>query len=287
MYQSRKERLNKLKYSLDRGYYVLNILKQYHHDTQNKILIDAGCGFGNLAVVFAKHFKKVYAIDIGKEQIESTLALKRKFNLRNLYVYQGNLLELSSIVDEKVDIVHTSGVFEWLRLANTEQSAKTNQEKFLREVTKVIRNENSILYVGTENRLFPYFWIKDPHYKGYPFLTILPEKINDIILNIIKKEKYPVKIYSYWGLKSLLSHFFDTVHTYVALPHYQYVYEYSSIDDYKNIVNKSWKLIKYRNDLNYLQEATLYCFLIIGALKLTKIFSPNFIMIASKRKLRD
>ena len=38
--------------------------------------------------------------------------------------------------------------------------------------------KDAILYSGTENKLFPYFWIIDPHSSKAPLLAILPEKVS-------------------------------------------------------------------------------------------------------------
>ncbi|MBI9036158.1 MAG: class I SAM-dependent methyltransferase [Bacteroidales bacterium] len=69
------------------------VLKQTGDDASSGLLLDIGCGTGNLGGALAKHFKQITAIDLDGEM----LALARaKYNTSNLEFTEGSMLELES-----------------------------------------------------------------------------------------------------------------------------------------------------------------------------------------------
>lgn len=272
-----KTRLERLTQGLNRGNNLIKIFSKYKKNLENKNILDVGCGHGSLTIDFSKKFKEVYSIDGGEKEIQITK--KRTSKMKNVIVKLDNALEIKS-TSKKFDIIHLSGVFEWLRLGNEKKTANYCQKKFLHNIKKNMKN-NSILYSGTENKMFPYFWIRDPHNENWPFLVLLPELISDFVFKIFKKRKYHAKIYSYWTLKKMFCKEFKKVEFFIPIPHYQYVYEFANIHNKSEIILKC-NLVLTRKDLDFRMKISTLIIKYSAKIGIVKLLSPGFITIAQK-----
>ena len=285
MKNAEKERLKRLRIGEKRGVYVANVFKKYFDDLSNLKILDIGCGYGSLTLDFARMFKKVHSIDAADKEVAVTKKRVKENKLKNVTVAKDNALNIKSTKD-KFDVIHLSGVFEWLRLGDMNISASEAQDLFLKNIRNFLRNDKSILYSGTENKLFPYFWLRDPHFDKKPLFVLLPEKFADRLSLFLFRRKYPPKIYSYFALKRLFKEYFEKVDFYVPIPHYQYVFSFANINNKKEIVKQCRYVLK-NFRLDKLQRLTVYWILLTAKLGLIKLFAPGFITVARKpRKKR-
>ena len=273
----RNQRLKRLRKGKNRGKNVSEVFKLYHEDLSNKTILDVGCGHGSLTIDFAELFKEVHSIDKGERALNATR--KRTENYKNVTVREDNALNITT-TKKKYDIVHLSGVFEWLRAGNTKKTARQCHEQFLKNIKKNLKDQG-ILYSGTENLLFPYYWLRDPHNNKWPLLTLLPEKLNDALFKLIYNKKYIARIYSYPSLKKMYKKHYKEVDFYIPIPHYQYVYGFANINDRKNII-KECKKVQSKYKLDLMQKFTVSWIKNTARLGLIKLLTPGFITVAKK-----
>ena len=275
-----KHRLKRLTTGKNRGNNIMPLFKEHITQLDSKKILDVGCGQGSLTLDFAKEYQKVHAIDASKNEVQITTKRVKGKKLTNVTVAQDNALNLQT-TKEKYDAVHLSGVFEWLRAGNTKKTPKQVQQGFLKSIKKHM-NKEGILYSGTENKLFPYYWIKDPHNDGFPLMVLLPYWLSETIFNLFGK-KYIAKIYSYWTLKKMFKREFKQVDFYVPIPTYHYVYGYGHVNNPKQIVAECKRVLKEKK-LDKLQRATTKTIMMTAKLGLIKLFSPGFITVAKGKK---
>lgn len=276
------KRLKRLIEGKNRGNNIIPIFKLFYKDLSNLKILDVGCGYGSMTLDFAKKFRIVHSIDINDKEIKVTKSRVKKENLSNVRVKKDNALDIKS-TKEKFDVIHLTGVFEWLRYGNLSLTSSEAQQLFLNRIKKFMKDKNSILYSATENKLFPYFWIKDPHFRGWPLMVLLPEKVSDFISKLITGENYVPKIYSYWSLKKLFKKHFEEVYFYVPIPDYHFVFAFADINNRKEIIYKCKYVLKnYKLDL--IQKITIYWIIWTAYLGLVKLFTPGFIVVAKNIK---
>jgi len=273
-----KKRINRLIKGSGRGSNLITIFSVYVNNINKKSVLDIGCGFGAITLDFARNFKTVYSIDNGKKQISVTKERVKENKLKNVTVKRDNALNLKT--NKKFDVIHMSGVFEWLKLGKPNKKARYAQNMFLKNIKKHMK-DGAILYSGTENKMFPYFWINDPHYKMSPLTVLLPEGFSDWIFKVFRGKRYMPKIYSYWTLRKMFKRHFKKVDFLVPIPHYQYVFEFANINNKKEIIKKcNSALRKYK--LDPIQKFTIRWIRFWARLGLIKLFTPGFLTIARK-----
>ncbi|MBW2978008.1 class I SAM-dependent methyltransferase [Candidatus Woesearchaeota archaeon] len=275
----KSKRLERLIKGKGRGTSIIKVFEKYFKTLNDKKILDVGCGYGSLTIDFAKYFKQVHSIDAGDKPIKITRERVKKNKLKNVIIKKDNALYIKS-TKNKFDVIHLSGVFEWLRAGNLNKSAYECQNLFLKTIKKFMK-KNTILYSGTENKMFPVFWLKDPHNNKWPIVVLLPEKISDFIFKILKRKKYIAKIYSYWTLKKIFKNFFSTVNFYIPIPHYQYVYEFADINNKKEVIKKCNKVLK-EYKLDFKHKFSIEWIKFWARFGLIKLFTPGFITIAKK-----
>lgn len=82
---------------------ILNELKQYLVDTEDKVLLDYGAGSGLIGLELADQFNKVHLADVSSEMVE---VLDKKItldNTGNAEAHEMNLLEKDTLI--KADII--------------------------------------------------------------------------------------------------------------------------------------------------------------------------------------
>lgn len=273
------KRLRRLLVGEHRGDVVMEVFRKYFPDLSQRTVLDVGCGHGSLTISFAKRFKSVYSIDSNEQNVLKTKARTTKENLRNVTVTKENAVSIS-LTKKKFDVIHLSGVFEWLRAGNPRERARESQELFLKRIGKHMKR-NAILYSGTENRGFPYFWIRDPHYNGWPLLPLFPEWLADIIFRLFGKGPYMVRIYSFWTLRRMFRKEFSQVDFYVPIPHYQYVYGFAPVSNRKRLLEECRRVLREYN-LDFHQRFSVRWIAFFSFLGLIRFFAPGFITIARK-----
>lgn len=264
-------------YGVNRGKMMLNFVEEKIGSLQKLIVLDVGCGFGGIALKFSDSCRIVVAIEIDMNRIKLANARIKDVKKSNIYLIRANAAILP-FKSEIFNFVIMNGVLEWI--AKTpylhNENPQNVQRIALKEVYRVLNNENGKLYLAIENRLFLGYWLgmKDPH-SNLPFTTLLPRPISDLYSKIVKNEDYRTYIYSYLGLRKLLkSCGFDYLDFFVGIKSYQFPFEIKHINDRKGLLDA---FEKYMESKSYKIVAK-----IMVHLGLIKLLSHNFIVICSK-----
>ena len=100
-----REEENKYKFVSQGALKLEKALEEFNINIENKIALDMGASTGGFSeVLLLKNAKKVYAIDVGTNQISPKLT-----KWKNLYIYENtdirDVYKIPEIKDEKIDIV--------------------------------------------------------------------------------------------------------------------------------------------------------------------------------------
>ena len=265
-----------------RGEAMASFLKSKIGSLEGKEVLDIGSGAGGISIVFAKKCKRVVSLDSGSENIEFIKQRLDKENIDNIELLLGDATKLP-FASFEFDIVILNGVLEWVPYASGKDPFSL-QCKALREASRVLKKGGS-LYLATENRWYPFNFLRDPH-AHIPFVCILPRKMANFVSFIISKKPYENFIYSYGKLKRLIKDSgFSRVDLYAPLIHYQYPVIIKDLE-------KRCSLSKEDRDNLYLKYSEMkltkglkmkILFLrLVFWLKTTKMFIHGFIAIGYK-----
>lgn len=119
----------------------------------NRTVLDMGCGTGAFTIHAAKHFKKVYAVDVSKAMLRRARRKAKKANLDNIEFCHGGFLTYKHEA-EPVDAIVSSNVLHHLPdfwkligLKRLVQMLKTNGRLYLHDVVfsfDIVSYESSI-----------------------------------------------------------------------------------------------------------------------------------------------
>ena len=154
---------------------------------------------------------------------------------------------------------------------------RQSQINAILEAHRVLK-KNGLLLVGTENRFFPPFWIREPHNHA-PLLGLLPFSLANMLSQTFRGKYYFHRLIYNAEIKDLFKGF-TTIKTYVSIPHYQHTYEVVEIDRYASIVSACKRARK--NALTLKLKLMTYWIQSISYIHLTKLLTPNFIVVAKK-----
>lgn len=120
---------------------------------------------------------------------------------------------------ESFDVVILNGVLEYLgEGAGDPQGA---QRAALREFRRLLK-PGGLLYVGIENRLYPFYLPRDPH-SGLPLTSMAPRWLANVVSYALKRKPFTQYIHSAWGLERLHEEAgFSRTDLYVPVCTYQY-----------------------------------------------------------------
>jgi ubiquinone/menaquinone biosynthesis C-methylase UbiE len=141
--------------------------KQIHKDS---IVLDAGCGKGYNTSFFSSYAKKIYAIDLIKNNIQYA---KQKYPNDNVYFTIGDV-DNTCYIDNCFDVVYSCWVMEHLK----------NPQRFIDEIYRILKT-GGILIIWT------------PNIKCFSGLTskILPSRIERLLVNSFTKGGNPYPTY--------------------------------------------------------------------------------------------
>lgn len=262
-----------------RGKLFIKFIKKYLKNLSKCKVLDVGCKYGAFTFELAKEFKKVVGIDINVEILDKIKNKLRYF--KNVEIKEMNILN-TEFQDNSFDLVILEGVLEWVGFSNNEKSPNECQIKALKECKRILKNYG-ILYVGIENRLFPYFWINDPH-THTPLTVILPHFFSNILYSIVKKRYYGIQIYNFWKYKKMFMKVFKNCEIMIPIPHYKYLYDVSTFNRHE-LRNKIDNLSKHTKNLRRSYQLILKILKLFSLIGLLKLFSPNFIILCKKINL--
>ncbi len=113
------------------------IIKEYKKivNFKGKIILDAGCGTGRQTFQYAKIAKKVYALDLSKEQVAFIKNKIKKNKIRNIEPLFGRI-EKIPLKSNSVDIV--VGTF-------SVTSTMTDRKKAMKEILRVLKPKGKVI----------------------------------------------------------------------------------------------------------------------------------------------
>jgi len=159
-----------------------------HKNMKTAVVLDDGCGYGYNSLEFAKHAKKVFAIDINKKAVSNCIKLKKKHNCRNLFFQQEDG-ERVSFEDNFFDIVISYQVLEHV----------SNQKKYLSEAHRILK-PGGLIYLAVPNKLSPI----EVHFK-IPFMGIMPGFLADAFAKARGAKKFDVHSHTFHGTEKMLA----------------------------------------------------------------------------------
>jgi SAM-dependent methyltransferase len=109
--------------------------KYLYENSQNKIVLDYGCGIGSLTEKVAKsHPEKIVGIDISNISIDKAIARAKEYNLN--VEYKVDNCENSNLESNTFDLIYGSGILHHL---NLEKSAK--------EINRLLKKNGKMLFI--------------------------------------------------------------------------------------------------------------------------------------------
>ncbi len=267
---------HKINWDTYRGRLFVNYIQPYFKDVSKIKALDVGCRYGAFTFEMAKAFNFVVGIDIDTGAINKIKDKAHNYN--NLEITEGNILK-TEFKDESFDLVVLEGVLEWVGLSNPKISPTECQLQTLRECRRILKDKG-MLFCGIENKLFPLYWLRDPH-SHLPLTAILPRFLSKKLYALLRNRKYyGQQILSYWGYSKMFHKVYGNCSIMIPVPIYKYLYDISSFRA-KELREKSKKVLRIK-----LPRKTYIIFAlslrVLSLLHLTKL-ACNFIII-SKRK---
>ena len=205
------------------GRYAWKLLLDLPEDA---VLLDLGCGLGNLAHNLAPQVKQIYAMDLTWERLEFSRLRFSLFNPDdNIKLVAGGDGAYLPFPDNSLDCVTLSGVLEWIpdnpTLWNTEGSKlqrawsmvaaffgaknpRRIQVEFLKEIRRVLKPEGQ-LFIGIENRLnYEYFTGRPDHHSRLVGGALLPRFLANLYSIFKNRNPYRTYTHSRGGYQRLL-----------------------------------------------------------------------------------
>lgn len=160
------------------------------------VIVDAGCGAGELTVELAKKVKKIYAFDYSDSMLSEAKKKAEQIGLKNIEFSQSDVLDISKLsINDEIDAIYCNGVIQYLSLDQFND--------FISQSKHIIGEKGRIAIMNIPNGVFRDFYrmgvfhqktyISFPKYiKGYLHL-----KVKDAI-NKLKSKKYISDGIGYW-----------------------------------------------------------------------------------------
>ena len=191
------------------------------------VVLDLGCGLGNLSQSLSQNVAHLYAMDLTIERLQFTDQRLKKFSPdRRIDLLAGGDGDRLPFADNSFDLVCLSGVLEWVPdidelwqqsgnklqlllrmiLVNIgKDNPKSMQLDFLREISRILKPGGQI-FIAIENRHnYQYFGGRPDHHSGLPYGALMPRWAAN--LYSIWRNRRPYRTYTYGrrGYKTLLS----------------------------------------------------------------------------------
>jgi len=162
-------------------------LEKILKDSQVKICLEFGCGNGRMTEFLAKIFKKVYALDISKEMIES--AKRRLSQINNISYLIDNNKDKINLKDNSIDFIFSYIVFQHL-------PSKEMIKDALKEFHRILKDDGLI---KIQVRGIPAYGGFFRYFKWYYGVSFLEEEIintlKEVGFEIINKEGMGTKLF--------------------------------------------------------------------------------------------
>lgn len=180
-------------------------------------ILDYGCGPGGIALVLAQHGAMVVAADRQQHRVETVRQRAKDAGLTGLTAV--HVSDASDFAPGSFDLVILNGVLEYLgEGAPDPRGAQCRTLAKLRHLLK----PGGLLYVGIENRLYPFYLPRDPH-SGLPLTSMAPRWMANLVSYILKRKPFTQYIHTARGLERMHAEAgFSSTRLYIPLGTYQY-----------------------------------------------------------------
>ena len=205
------------------GRYAWKIFLNLNKDS---VILDFGCGLGNLSHNIAPHVGTTYAMDLTWDRLKFAYKRFEKFNSEDeIILMAGGDSKYLPFCDGALDCVILSGVLEWIPDANGLWNYNINkfyrfllmifscfggnnpykiQLEFLKEIKRIIKPEGQI-FIAIENRFnYEYFTGRPDHHTYLKYGSLLPRFLSNIYSILKRRKPYRNYTYSMSGYKKLL-----------------------------------------------------------------------------------
>lgn len=193
---------------------------------EDGVVLDLGCGLGNLSHNLAPHVGRIYAMDLTWERLEFSRLRFSLFNpVDDVQLIAGGDGPHLPFPDDSLDLVILSGVLEWIPDSETlwqteggkfaiawnmalsffgKRNPRKIQIQFLREIRRVLKPEGQ-LFIGIENRLnHEYFAGRPDHHSGLLYGALLPRLIANLYSIVASHRPYRTYTHSRRGYQGIL-----------------------------------------------------------------------------------
>jgi len=236
-------------------------------------VLDLGAGPGEISSGLAAAATDVFSVDLKLAALQSIRLAVSKTGRAGPVAIRA-VAEALPFADGTFNLVILNGVLEWI--GSTSPSPIQTQRRALKEIRRVLR-EDGILYLATENRLFPAHLAIDPHTHQL-LVNALPRPVARAIGKLTRGKPFGNYIYTYWGLTSLVREEFSRVTVFAPLPHYHHPYLCYPLDSSKKIREGGLGLLQARG-LGLKYRLLVAYAMIVASLRLNRPFLPYFVLL--------
>ena len=249
-------------------------------------VLDVGSGKGGIATALADSVRSMIGIDIDFQNCIDSLDASdsRVAGTRSLSIVRG-AAEALPFEDCTFDLVLLNGVLEWV--GRHSKRPMEAQQHAISETERVLR-PGGHLYLAIENRLFPASVGGDRRVeRGHthqPLVNALPRAAARALTAVLVRDRYGTYIYSYWGLRRLMSSNFVNLQFLLPLPHYHHPHAYASLDSSAEVLAAIDRLMpvasltgRYRYTLEYDR--------VVATLRLNRILFPYLVVLGQKAEI--
>lgn len=246
--------------------------------TSDSAVLEIGPSLGQQTSILGLRANSVHALEIIPGQ--ALFAAQRCFQecVHNVFFACGGDDGKLPYSNSSFDFVILNLVFEWCVARDVRQKPGAIQRRILNEIHRILRSSGS-LFLATKNRydLKLLLGRRDLHAHGIPFGNALPYWIMRLILVAKKQGREKGLLYSYRGLKRLLTTSgYKINQTYWAVPDMRFPKYYvptdaKSISYIRRSQNQGWGRTKFARQISQIIPA-----------KLVKYVAPGLVFLARK-----
>ncbi|MFQ5456292.1 MAG: class I SAM-dependent methyltransferase [Nitrospirota bacterium] len=165
-------------------------------------VLDVGAGSGIISDVVSNCYKETISLEYNPDFIEF---LKHRFSQdrkNNIKVVRANALSLP-FRSESFNLIIVNGILEWLPNFVPNNNPKKTQINFLKDCLQKL-NQGGQIIIGIENRFYINYLLGDTPHGDYPFTTVLPRLVANLLSQKMYNRPYLNYIYSSFGYKHIL-----------------------------------------------------------------------------------
>lgn len=187
--QVAKDKLYRQEERVRKAEMMFAVLSDYFPSTAGLKVLDMSCSTGITTRALANYFPEITGIDIDETALEYARGQGSVDNICYLNMDAMN----TDFRDGSFDIIICNQMYEHV----------PDPVRLFCEIRRLL-SENGVCYFGATSRLK----VIETHYGRIPFLSYLPKNVANLYLRILGKgDEYYETLFSYWGLKNLVSGF--------------------------------------------------------------------------------